>query len=666
MSMKLKTMLKYVTLGFAIIPALIIAIVGFFAVSGFSSEIMNTDARAMGTAQSASIEACINEYINDLIAVTENPKIIGALELQNTPNANFIESMTNDFKTRTAKGDDILDMLFISTNGTIYCSTNEADKGATFYGFENISNLPLSTNYISPISISNTNYNDNVFFVARGIVNDSGDKYGYIVEVVSTSRITSILKNTTYFSSGYVMLSDGANAVLNYNSTDISRIEEVSGSDLKNIMTIEKKEVKKSEDYSAGGFVGNYCFLNSTTGSSWRWISAYPASNAFGSVFMPIVISTSVLLILALACVALGALETNSVVKPLTNMISIMHDIKSGDSETRFNVKGKGEFAEMAQTFNNMLDEVSLSEELHRTISDISDNMLFEWDFHKEIMYISENFKETFDINPQQSALSNGKFLDSLMTEEFSDQYKKDINTLLKNKTGYNGEYIVRCKNGASTWVSVRAMCVTDRLGELLRVIGVVTDIDSEKKLELQLSERASYDFLSQLYNRSTFERELKSELERSKNSKVGILFVDIDDFKFINDRYGHSVGDEVIKFVSDRLKTRIQGSGFAGRFGGDEFVLCITTQKQIEDIENLALDLIDELYNGYFSDLANANLNVKASIGISISPEHGDEGNRLVAAADEAMYFVKKNGKANYHIYQPEDAVSEDLKHTM
>ena len=81
------------------------------------------------------------------------------------------------------------------------------------------------------------------------------------------------------------------------------------------------------------------------------------------------------------------------------------------------------------------------------------------------------------------------------------------------------------------------------------------------------------------------------------------------------------------------------------------------TDPKQIEEIESLSLDLIDELYEGYHSELANVSINVKASIGIAFFPEHGDDSNKVVAAADEAMYFVKKNGKANYHIYQPEDS---------
>ena len=124
--------------------------------------------------------------------------------------------------------------------------------------------------------------------------------------------------------------------------------------------------------------------------------------------------------------------------------------------------------------------------------------------------------------------------------------------------------------------------------------------------------------------------------------------------------------GIEVIKYVSGCIKQRVKGSGFAGRFGGDEFVLCITDPDQIKEIESLSLDLIDELYEGYHSELANVSINVKASIGIAFYPEHGEDSAKVVAAADEAMYFVKKNGKANYHIYQPEDSQMEDLQHTL
>ena len=285
--------------------------------------------------------------------------------------------------------------------------------------------------------------------------------------------------------------------------------------------------------------------------------------------------------------------------------------------------------------------------------------MLFEWDFHKERMYVSPNALAKFELDPSISTLSNGKFIDSLMSAEDAEKYKRDINTLLKNKNGYSAEYQLKTKSGAVIWVSLRAVCITDRLGEPLRVVGVITDIDNDKKMELQLSERASYDFLSQLYNRNTFIRTLTSEVDRRGQNKLGIMFIDVDDFKFINDRYGHTIGDEVIRFVADSIRKKVDDrGGFAGRFGGDEFVLCYTNQEDIENLENIAMNIIDELYVGY-TTADGTIINVRVSIGITYCPEHSDNVNDLISYADTAMYFVKKNGKTNYHVYMPEDSAS-------
>ena len=89
------------------------------------------------------------------------------------------------------------------------------------------------------------------------------------------------------------------------------------------------------------------------------------------------------------------------------------------------------------------------------------------------------------------------------------------------------------------------------------------------------------------------------------------------------------------------------------------------TDERIIKEGDIVSLDA-GVIYEGYHSELANVSINVKASIGIAFYPEHGDDSNKVVAAAYEAMYFVKKNGKANYHIYQPEDSEMEDLQHTL
>ena len=540
----------------------------------------------------------------------------------------------------------------------------------SFFGFEELESYSEGSTKISKIYMNNEDYETSVFYVAKSIDADGLNNIdGFAIEIIDLSKINEILSKTSYGEGkGYLSVTDGTGCVLNYEGNAVQKIDDIADSGIRDVMksTAKPTSAENNIDYNVGGKLGCYNYFTGASSLNWKWVSVYPANMAMSQITVPLAISLGTMVVLAVICALLGILITKSIVNPMNEMVKVAREIQEGDRDKRLDIKTHNEFKDISELFNNMLDDVSMSEELHRTISDISDNMLFEWDFHKETMYVSDNFKEKFDIDPSEAQLANGKFLDKIMTEDYAEVYKRDISTLLKNRTGHSGEYQMTTKNGSLLWFSIRALCVTDRLGEPLRVIGVVTDIDSEKKLELQLSERASYDFLSQLYNRSTFERELKSEIERSAHSKVAVLFIDVDDFKFINDRFGHSVGDEVIKYVAGCIKQRVKGSGFAGRFGGDEFVLCITDPKQIEEIESLSLDLIDELYEGYHSELANVSINVKASIGIAFYPEHGDDSNKVVAAADEAMYFVKKNGKANYHIYQPEDSEMEDLQHTL
>lgn len=667
-SLKIKTTLRILTTAFAVIPMLIVGIVGYFSMTGFAANSVSQFARAAGAAQ----QEIINQYLNECISD------VAYLSFSGTAGTLAQSGQGDDAKAKLSliaeniadRNSGFKNLVITDDSGNIVFESEETHgMKESFFGFEEIEDLQVGNVKMSGIYINNEDYGADIFFVAKAIDKDGLNiKNGYAIEVVDLSRINEILAQSTYGEGkGYLAVTDGYNCVLNYEGNKVQKIDDISDSGIRDVLkSTVKPSSKENIDYNVGSKLGCYNYFTGASTSNWKWVSVYPGNMSMSQIAVPLAISLGAMVLLAVICALLGILITKSIVNPMNEMVKVAREIQDGDRDKRLDIKTHNEFKDISELFNNMLDDVSMSEELHRTISDISDNMLFEWDFHKETMYVSDNFKEKFDIDPSEAQLANGKFLDKIMTEDYAEIYKRDISTLLKNRTGHSGEYQMTTKNGSLLWFSIRALCVTDRLGEPLRVIGVVTDIDSEKKLELQLSERASYDFLSQLYNRSTFERELKSEIERSAHAKVAVLFIDVDDFKFINDRFGHSVGDEVIKYVAGCIKQRVKGSGFAGRFGGDEFVLCITDPKQIEEIESLSLDLIDELYEGYHSELANVSINVKASIGIAFFPEHGDDSNKVVAAADEAMYFVKKNGKANYHIYQPEDSEMEDLQHTL
>lgn len=668
-NLKLKIVLTAVMLVFAIVPAVIVGAIGTFSVMGYERSAKENTLQQVGESKSAGIKQAFKSYSSIVGAIAKSEAAVDV--------AHGMGSADAELEAAVAADPDILDMMILDDSGTVIEAVNGSEGGV----FEN---LPMNDQgVINMPSVSEmlnwTSYGDAIF-VADPIPSDNASgEAGYVVAIVSAGPDSAVMKALSgqfvNLSGASFMIVDKNGVAVNYKQSgsinkefsgsalqsDIAQFFDTSNSgysDLKN-----SKDIKSIKG-SAGGstyFVG----LAGTDVMNWRWVAS--ADNAAFSQFSTttnllgwVVVAASAVVFSIASLLVIGRFLGN-----MNGMLKTMTEISEaeGSTDIRFKVTNRrSELGEIQTSFNELLDEVFLSEERHRTIAELSDNMLFEWDFHKERMYASKNMLAKFDIDTDSATLSNGKFIDSLMGQDDAEKYKRDMNGLLKNKNGYSAEYQLKTKSGAVIWVSLRAVCITDRLGEPLRVIGVMTDIDNEKKLELQLSERASYDFLSQLYNRNTFIRNLTSEIERRGTKRVAVSFIDVDDFKFINDRYGHTIGDEVIRFVADTIRTKVDDrGGFAGRFGGDEFVLCFTNQDDIANIENISMDIINELYEGYTTADGAMHIDVKASIGVAFCPEHTEDVNELLSFADTAMYFVKKNGKTNYHIYIPEDSATDE-----
>lgn len=668
-NLKLKIVLTAVMLVFAIVPAVIVGAIGTFSVMGYERSAKENTLQQVGESKSAGIKQAFKSYSSIVGAIAKSEAAVDV--------AHGMGSADAELEAAVAADPDILDMMILDDSGTVIEAVNGSEGGV----FEN---LPMNDQgVINMPSVSEmlnwTSYGDAIF-VADPIPSDNASgEAGYVVAIVSAGPDSAVMKALSgqfvNLSGASFMIVDKNGVAVNYKQSgsinkefagsalqsDIAQFFDTSNSgysDLKN-----SKDIKSIKGSASGStyFVG----LAGTDVMNWRWVAS--ADNAAFSKFSTttnllgwVVVAASAVVFSIASLLVIGRFLGN-----MNGMLKTMTEISEaeGSTDIRFKVTNRrSELGEIQTSFNELLDEVFLSEERHRTIAELSDNMLFEWDFHKERMYASKNMLAKFDIDTDSATLSNGKFIDSLMSQDDSEKYKRDMNGLLKNKSGYSAEYQLKTKSGAVIWVSLRAVCITDRLGEPLRFIGVMTDIDNEKKLELQLSERASYDFLSQLYNRNTFIRNLTSEIERRGTKRVAVSFIDVDDFKFINDRYGHTIGDEVIRFVADTIRTKVDDrGGFAGRFGGDEFVLCFTNQDDIANIENISMDIINELYEGYTTADGAMHIDVKASIGVAFCPEHTEDVNELLSFADTAMYFVKKNGKTNYHIYIPEDSATDE-----
>ncbi|PKO26331.1 MAG: hypothetical protein CVU35_00255 [Betaproteobacteria bacterium HGW-Betaproteobacteria-8] len=174
------------------------------------------------------------------------------------------------------------------------------------------------------------------------------------------------------------------------------------------------------------------------------------------------------------------------------------------------------------------------------------------------------------------------------------------------------------------------------------------------------LNRIATTDALTQLPNRNAFRQHLEAGIRRCKrlNNTLAVAFIDLDDFKPINDDFGHHVGDEVLQMVAKRLNAAVRHCDLVGRIGGDEFLALIEDIKSNQDIVTIVERIIDSLREPFYVN--HHELRVSASVGIAIYPRDG-KIDRLLIAADSAMYHAKSAGKNQFRFYDAEMDLASD-----
>jgi len=161
-----------------------------------------------------------------------------------------------------------------------------------------------------------------------------------------------------------------------------------------------------------------------------------------------------------------------------------------------------------------------------------------------------------------------------------------------------------------------------------------------------KLQKMAHYDKLTSLSNRAHFYIELDKEIKRTKraNTKLAIMFIDLDGFKAVNDTYGHDAGDQLLVDVSRRLLNCVRDVDIVARLGGDEFTVALANIKDEKSALFVANKIIDKLSESFV--IGKNVIHIGASIGISIYPDNAKDSDEIIKQADNAMYFAKENGK--------------------
>lgn len=206
-------------------------------------------------------------------------------------------------------------------------------------------------------------------------------------------------------------------------------------------------------------------------------------------------------------------------------------------------------------------------------------------------------------------------------------------------------------KNGCEITLQTSGTPIFDKYGEFLGYRGMDKDITKQVEYEKQIYKLAYYDFLTNLPNRKYFQQEVESFIESSSlnNEKFAVLFLDLDNFKWVNDSLGHNFGDKVLVEVAKRINNIISKNSLFARLGGDEFIL-LTPYTELETVSQLAVNIIDTVREQIVID--SMELNVGWSIGISLFPDHGIKYDTLLKNSDMAMYEAKEKGRNNFQYF--------------
>ncbi|SIS99985.1 PAS domain S-box-containing protein/diguanylate cyclase (GGDEF) domain-containing protein [Insolitispirillum peregrinum] len=212
------------------------------------------------------------------------------------------------------------------------------------------------------------------------------------------------------------------------------------------------------------------------------------------------------------------------------------------------------------------------------------------------------------------------------------------------------GEYAAR----------LAASVVPDSVGTSHRIVIVVNDITQRKRDEERIRFQANYDSLTGLPNRALFNDRLDQAVSaaRRAGTMVGLMFIDLDGFKAVNDTLGHDAGDLLLKGAAGRLRKCVRESDTVARLGGDEFTIIMGNLDSPEGAGQVAGRIIESLTVPFDLSVDDGKVRegrVSASIGIAVLPNHGDTSDDILRHADAAMYHAKEQGKANYQFFRPE-----------
>ena len=406
------------------------------------------------------------------------------------------------------------------------------------------------------------------------------------------------------------------------------------------------------------------------------------------------------LLLITLVVLILAGLTARRVLHRIFILNEASKMIAAGDYEKKIIPAGQDEISELAVSFNTMADDLKAREKSQHTERQEAEEVLQRLNHELEnkvkqrtaaILAAQEQLSDFKDAIDEHSILTitdidgtitfaNNKFcqISGYTKEELIGQNHRILNsgnqdrsywtkmfqTIAKGKT-WNDEVRNIAKDGSFYWVKTTIMPSFDHTGAIKNYISIRTDITENKQLNEKISYQASHDVLTGLVNRREFERRLEQLISRSEDAVPhSVLYLDLDEFKVVNDTCGHHAGDELLRQIPDLIKQHTRKSDLVARLGGDEFgiILNACDEEQAKKISNLILQSITDFQFCW----ENRTYKIGVSIGIVVLNDDPTNLAEILKSADSACYAAKDRGRSTIVVYSSSDDELVDRQEQM
>ncbi len=290
--------------------------------------------------------------------------------------------------------------------------------------------------------------------------------------------------------------------------------------------------------------------------------------------------------------------------------------------------------------------------ELYRTITEQSGDIIFSWDMQTDRLICSSQFKKRFGYDNLSENASVNIAKNSHIHPDDIPLFYEELNEVKLENLPIS-EAILRFANaeGKYLYSRVRITASRNESGEVVKLIGLISDVDREMRHSQQILDKAERDPLTKMLNKETGRKRIEFRLNQESKNKTGtLLIIDLDNFKEINDRYGHMFGDAVLVNIAEEILSMFREGDVISRIGGDEFLVFMpdmTNRELVEERCTELLETIPALYPKQFSDCK-----LSCSIGIAVAPTDGVTYAELFRRADSALYQAKTRGKGIYAFY--------------